>query len=126
MFFRSFLLVTLGLLSTSTTYAHHGDGKKLNDVNNEVTVKLLQTLTEDDNALFSSALLSSELLLLANGVSGPAKDELLKAVGLKDQGNFLPNKLLKLNLLFIFFRRPHPREPRREGGVDPPRPPPFK
>ncbi len=88
MLFRSFLLVTLGLLSTSTsTYAHHGDGKKLNDVNNEVTVKLLQTLTEDDNALFSSALLSSELLLLANGVSGPAKDELLKAVGLKDQGN---------------------------------------
>lgn len=86
MLFRSFLLVTLGLLSTSTsTYAHHGDGKKLNDVNNEVTVKLLQTLTEDDNALFSSALLSSELLLLANGVSGPAKDELLKAVGLKDQ-----------------------------------------
>lgn len=89
MFFRSFfLVVTLGLLSTSI-YAHHGDGKKaLNDVNNEVTVKLLQTLTEDDNALFSSALLSSELLLLANGVSGPAKDELLKAVGLKDQGNF--------------------------------------
>jgi len=68
--------------------AHHHEGGKMgfSDVNNEVTVKLLQTFTEDDNAVFSPILLSNSLLLLTNSVSGTAKDELMKLLSLSDKG----------------------------------------
>jgi len=78
------LLVLVGLMSP--IWAHHGDGKmNLNEINNEITVKLLQTLTDDDNALFSPIILSNSLLLLTNSVSGSAKDELMKVLNLKDK-----------------------------------------
>ena len=79
------VVVLVGLLSP--IWAHHGDGKMtLNDINNELTIKMLQTLTDDDNALFSPLILSNSLLLLTNTVSGAGKDELMKVFNLKNQG----------------------------------------
>lgn len=77
-------LVLLGLLACARLA--HGDQKmSFNEVNNEVAVKLLQTLTDDDNALFSPVILSNSLLLLTNSISGGAKDELLKLLVLTDK-----------------------------------------
>lgn len=93
------LVVVLISCFTTSVSGHHGEGgKSLNGVNNEVTVKLLQTLTEDDNALFSSAMISGSLLLLANSVSGPAREELMKAVSLESKG-----KLFSFFKLFLSY-----------------------
>ena len=70
--------------------AHHGDEKKsFNDVNNDIAIKFLQTLADDDNAVFSPIMLSNSLLLLTNSVSGNAKDELLKFLSLENKGLFM-------------------------------------
>lgn len=66
---------------------HHGDDKAdYKQVNGDLTVKMMQTLTDDDNALFSPVLLTNSLLMLANSASGDGKDELLKALNIKTEG----------------------------------------
>ena len=87
--------------------AHHDDDKSnYKKVNGEVTMKLLQTLTEDDNALFSPILLTNSLLTLTNAASGDVRTELLKALNIKTEGKFLKiliqNSRIQLDFLFVF------------------------
>lgn len=79
----------LGLLVPCSLWAHHGENKlSFNDVNNEMVIKLLQTLVDDDNAVFSPVMLVNSLLLLTNSVSGPANEELLKFFSLNDKREY--------------------------------------
>src|SRR6218665_487490 len=84
-----FKLTTLfvGVLTIAGLSAHHGDDKAdYKQVNGELTLKMLQTLTEDDNALFSPVLLTNSLLMLTNAASGDSRTELLKALNIKSEG----------------------------------------
>ena len=63
--------------------------QNLLDLNNQLALDLLQTLSNEDNTVFSPLSLSASLLGLINGANGQTNQELRKMLDIDENGEIV-------------------------------------